>query len=340
MVLLYYIYNNAVKNKLTMKNWGPPEGYVEKKYNYTYKLTFKYDERYYYYGVHSTNKEPDIDGYFGSGKEVGRYKEKYGKDCFKKKILNFYNTRKEALLAEDALVPVELLSDEFCLNKIQGGGTFDTTGMHLSEEMKKEVSKRFKGKKRTKESIEKMLETKKKNNSFKTSEETKKKLSEKAKNKIFIYKDDVQKRIDKHLLDEYLKNGWIEGYKKERNEKVSKSKIGSKNPMFGKAWSKESIEKMLETKKKNNTLKHDENTKQKLAEKNRERAKDPNFRKKLSQSLKGKNTWCKGRIFIKKNLQETNVDKEKLSEYISNGWVVGRLTKEERKQKKIKKQGK
>ena len=32
-----------------MKNWAPPKGYVEKKYNYTYKLTFKNDRRYYGY---------------------------------------------------------------------------------------------------------------------------------------------------------------------------------------------------------------------------------------------------------------------------------------------------
>lgn len=110
-----------------MKNWEPPEGYIEKKYNYTYKLIFKYDERYYYYGVHSTNKDPEKDGYYGSGTNVKEYKKIYGNDCFKKIILEFYETKKESLLAEDALVPVDLLNDEFCLNKIQGGGSFDTT---------------------------------------------------------------------------------------------------------------------------------------------------------------------------------------------------------------------
>lgn len=310
-----------------MKNWSAPEGYVEKKYNYTYKLTFKPDERYYYYGVHSTNINPENDEYFGSGGNVKRLKKEYGKDCFNKIILKFFQTRREALLEEDRLVPVEILNDRFCLNKIQGGGTFDTTGMHFSDEQKEEISKRFKGKKRSEESIKKMIETKKKHNTLKTSEETKQKLSEIAKNKVLVHKDGIQKRINKEELDDFLNNGWIRGCTEERNLKLSKAKMGEKNPMFGKKWGKEQIEKMLETKKKNGTLLHSEEVKEKIAKHNKERAKDPEFKKKLSEKLKGKNTWCKGRIFVKKGTKETTIPKEKLDEYLNNGWVKGRIRK-------------
>ena len=306
-----------------MKNWVPPVGYVEKKYNYTYKLVYKNDNRYYYYGVHSTNILPEIDGYYGSGGNIKKMKKLYGKDCFEKTILKMFPTRKEALLEEDALVTSEMLTDKFCLNIIHGGGTFDTTGLHLTEEQKKEISKRFKGKKRTKESIEKMLETKKKHDTFKTSEETKKKLSEINKNKLNVYKGNIQKRINKEELEKYINDGWIRGYTKERNLKVSKSKIGEKNPNFGKKWTKESIEKMLETKKKNNTLSHSEETKKKLAEINRKNATNPDIRKKLSIANKGKNTWSRGLKRIYKGSEKKMVKQEELEHYLSNGWLMG-----------------
>lgn len=82
-----------------MKNWTPPKGYVEKKYNYTYKLTFKNDKRYYYYGVHCTNIEPQYDNYYGSGSNVKEYHKIYGKDCFHKEILEFFPTKKRGIIS-------------------------------------------------------------------------------------------------------------------------------------------------------------------------------------------------------------------------------------------------
>lgn len=313
-----------------MKNWNAPIDYVEKKYNYTYKLTFKNDERYYYYGVHCTNIIPEYDNYYGSGTNVKLYKKLYGKDCFNKTILEFFPTKKDALLAEDKLVPVELLKDEFCLNKIQGGGTFDTTGMKFNKEHKKEVSKRFKGKKRTKESIKKMIETRRKRGTDKHTEETKKKISEKQKNRISIIKNGVNKRIYSEDLEKYLIDGWEIGYNDERNKKISLSKIGNKNPNYGKTISKKIINKMLETKRNNNTLKHSNETIKKLTELNRKKANDPEFRKRLSDACKGVNTWSKGRVFIKKNGIVKTCKKNELDSYLKDGWEKGRLTKKER----------
>lgn len=310
-----------------MKNWTPPKGYVEKKYNYTYKLTFKNDERYYYYGVHCTNIEPLHDNYYGSGSNIKAYHKKYGKDCFYKEILEFFSTKKEALLAEDKLVPVEILKDEFCLNKIQGGGTFDTTGMKMNEAHRESVSQRFKGKKRSIESIEKMVKTRRERGTDKHSTETKEKLSEIQKNKITIFKDDVCKRVDKTDVDYYLSEGWHKGYTKERNKNVSIAKMGEKNPNYGKTLSNEIIEKMLETKRKNNTLNHSDETKQKLTELNRRKANDPEFKKRLSEACKGVNTWSKGRVFINKNGIMKTCKPEDLETFLNDGWKKGRLKK-------------
>lgn len=306
-----------------MKNWETPEGYVEKKYNYTYKLTFKNDERYYYYGVHCTNITPECDGYFGSGTRIKEMHRQYGKDCFKKEILEFFPTKKEALLAEDKLVPVEILNDEFCLNRIQGGGTFDTTGMKMSESYRKSVSERFKGRKRSPESIQKMIETRRKRGTDKQSEESRKKISEHRKGKALVTNGEITKVISKDELSDYEAMGWRRGTDEKRNHNVSISKMGTKNPMFGKHWEKEKIEKMVATKIKNCTNFHSEKTREILAKKNREKANDPEFRKKLSESIKGKNTWSKGRKRIHKDGITKAVKIEELQAYIADGWEMG-----------------
>lgn len=310
-----------------MKNWTPPEGYIEKKYNYTYKLTFKLDERFYYYGVHATNVNPYEDDYYGSGTNIIEYKKKYGKDCFNKEILEFFPTKKDALLAEDKLVPIELLSDPFCLNRIQGGGTFDSSGMKMSDEERKKVSDRFKGKKRSKESVEKMIETRRRRGTDKHSEKTKQHISEVQKGLIPIFKDNISTRVRKEELESYINDGWKRGYTDERNEKIRLSKLGEKNPMYKKTPSKETIEKMLKTKRKEGTLKHSEETKAKLTKINRMHAQDPEFCKHLSECCKGINTWSKGRKCMTKDGIETFVDVSDIDNYIKDGWTLGRISK-------------
>lgn len=101
---------------------------MEKRYNYTYKLTLKKDPRYYYFGKHSTNLNPDIDPYCGSGTEVRELKKQLGSDCFIREILSFYDTKKKVLQAEKELIGSLWKADPFCLNRVPGG-IFDCTGL-------------------------------------------------------------------------------------------------------------------------------------------------------------------------------------------------------------------
>lgn len=306
-----------------MKKWKAPKGYIEKKYNYTYKLIFKYDRRYYYYGTHSSNIEPKYDNYSGSGTLVKQMKKQYGKDCFERKDLEFFSTKEEALISESNLVTEDVIKDTFCLNRIVGGGTFDTTGIVMSDEFRKMTSERFKGKKRTEESIRKMIETRRKRGTDKHSEETKKKLSEIKTGLIPISKNGELKWITKDDFEQFEKNGWRHGYPENRNEKIAESKLGKKNPMFGKKWDEESKKKMVETKYKNGTNFHSEETKEKLARINREHAKDPEFRKKLSEACVGVNNWSKGRKRIYKGEERKMVKEEELDKYLKDGWKQG-----------------
>ena len=195
---------------------------TKKKYNYVYKLTLKSNPEIFYIGKRSTNNEND-DEYMGSGKALKEYKLKYGEDCFNKEILSYWDTSEEALIEEQRLVTKELIQLDNCLNRIVGGGNFDTLGCkwgkrteeqnqrnresHLgkkhSEETKKKRSISMKKKWQDKDFIEKR----------KNCDKTKlrkhlEKISKDRKGKVCIIKDKHWKYIKQDELDFYLKNGW------------------------------------------------------------------------------------------------------------------------------------
>ena len=102
------------------------KGYV----HYVYKLTFVPDNRFYYYGKHSTKNLND--NYGGRGALVYRWKKKYGSQCFRREILSFWPSKDLALKEEHRIVGNLWTTDPFCLNQCPGGennGTIDNTGL-------------------------------------------------------------------------------------------------------------------------------------------------------------------------------------------------------------------
>lgn len=86
--------------------------------HYIYKITNIINNKYYI-GMHSTfNLE---DGYFGSGKYLWNSLKKYGKENFKKEILEFFPDRKSLVDREKELVNKELINDPLCMNLMKGG---------------------------------------------------------------------------------------------------------------------------------------------------------------------------------------------------------------------------
>lgn len=92
----------------------------EKKHNYFYKTTNLINGKYYY-GIRSTDKRPETDNYFGSGKALKHAIQKYGKENFKKEIIAEYPTRKEVSDHEKRVVTEELIELEDCYNLRMGG---------------------------------------------------------------------------------------------------------------------------------------------------------------------------------------------------------------------------
>ena len=206
-----------------------PENYIEKKYNYVYKLTLKNDRRYYYYGKHSTNNIND--NYFGSGSKIRTLKCVFGKDCFEKEIIEYFNTCKEALIAEAKIVTEDVIKDEFCLNRITGGGGFSNfnisfghTGIKHTNSTKKKISKSKKGTKFTKtgcENISKSLL------GHEVTEETRKKIRENN-----IGKHNITEETRKKLIKSHIGQYVSEETKRKISENLKNNPQSAKNRVW------------------------------------------------------------------------------------------------------------
>ena len=97
-------------------------GRKQKKYHFIYKTTNVLSGKYYI-GMHSTDKLDD--GYLGSGTRLRRSINKYGKENFKREILEFVETRKLLKQLEEAVVTLDEIAKVDCMNlKVGGYGGF------------------------------------------------------------------------------------------------------------------------------------------------------------------------------------------------------------------------
>ena len=91
---------------------------IKTHFHYFYKIT-NLINNHFYYGVHNTNNLDD--GYMGSGKRLNIAYNKYGIENFKKEILKFFNTSKEAFEYEAEYVNEDLIQNNDCYNIVPGG---------------------------------------------------------------------------------------------------------------------------------------------------------------------------------------------------------------------------
>ena len=69
--------------------------------------------------MHSTSNLDD--GYLGSGKRLRYAIRKYGKENFKKEILEFLPDRESLVKRESEIVNEQFIQDELCMNLTTGG---------------------------------------------------------------------------------------------------------------------------------------------------------------------------------------------------------------------------
>jgi predicted XRE-type DNA-binding protein len=215
----------------------------EKKYHFIYKTTNILSGKYYI-GMHSTD---DIeDGYLGSGNRLRLSVRKYGKENFKREILEFCESRVELIKKETEIITLDEISKKECINlKVggQGGWSEDAKVKFIwlldndvdfkkqhSDKMSKVNRDSFikfnkgeylnydwSGKNHTTETKYKMSNTKKGSGIGKTNSQY---------GTCWINKSGINKKVKKEIIDNYLNEGWTIGRKTEiTGEKVKTSKL-------------------------------------------------------------------------------------------------------------------
>jgi group I intron endonuclease len=230
---------------------------MENIFNFVYVTTNLINGKCYV-GDHTTNMLND--GYLGSGRPYFKSAlKKYGKENFKREILEFFPTKQEAFNAQEKYIIQFNTISPNGYNISPVGGCSCGIKCH-SDESKQKISKGNKGQKRTTET---KLKLSIKGKERIVSEETKKKISDankgkispmkgkthtlESKEKMSIGNKDKQPRLGKHLSLESKKkigdknkikllnnkNGL--GYKHSDAAKleIAKKMSGENNPMYG-----------------------------------------------------------------------------------------------------------
>ena len=108
---------------------------MEKHFNYVYIITNLVNNKQYV-GDHSTNKLND--NYLGSGIALNNAKNKYGKEKFKKEILEFFDTKIDAFNAQEKHI------NEYNTLTPNGYNISPKGGLHVSGCHSKETIKKIK----------------------------------------------------------------------------------------------------------------------------------------------------------------------------------------------------
>lgn len=228
---------------------------MEKKFNFVYLTTNLINGRQYV-GDHCTNNLND--NYIGSGKLLLKKINQYGRENFKCQIIEYFDTKQKAFDAQEKYITEykTLIPNGYNIS-IKGG--YGVPGSFLNENTKQKLRDVLKGKKQSKELINKRAAARK---GKKFSDESRKKLSEAHKGQI----------------------PWNLGIKHSEatKKKISLSLSNEKHPNWGKELKKETREKISENNKGKHNIKHSEETKKKISKNNAKF----NLGKKLSNETK------------------------------------------------------
>lgn len=210
-------------------------------YHLLYKTTNLINGRFYI-GIHSTRILED--GYLGSGKRISNEIKKYGKENFKREILEYCIDRITLASKEKEIVTEDLRRQELCLNLANGGEAWDGVNSNKNEnyyQIRKENGRT--SSRKNWNNLEYIENFKRISSERSKLQHLEKKLfvptfagnnhSKEAKNEIgrknaitqlgkqnsqfgkcWVYHELIgSKTIKKELLPEYLEQGWIKGRK-------------------------------------------------------------------------------------------------------------------------------
>ena len=243
-----------------------------------YKTTNLIDGKFYI-GKDEKNKK----SYYGSGTYFKNALKKYGKENFRKDILEFCTDREH--LCEREKFWIALTKAKELGYNIANGGE-GTSGRKLSDETKRKISESLKGHKVSDETKRKIRES---NTGHIVSKETKEKISSAQKN----MSDETKERISLGRK-EYFRNGGIhpslgKKYSTEHKRNISESnkktyKLNG-SPLKNKPLTEEHKKKIS---KANKGRIFSKETKEKISKANSGRKLSDETKRKISESLKRK----------------------------------------------------
>ena len=200
-----------------------------KQYGYIYKTTNKENQKIYI-GMHKS--ETFDENYFGSGVLIKRALQKYGKDAFIVELIEWAKTRNELCNREKYWIKhFDSYNPDVGYNLAyggDGGDIFHTKSADEQEEIKKKISRCHKGRKQTKEWIEKRKLYGEKNPMYgkHLTQETKEKISNSLSG-------------DKNPMYGVESPNKGKSHSEETKDKIRKSKLGENNPNYGKIYTEQ-----------------------------------------------------------------------------------------------------
>lgn len=307
-----YTFIKEFKDKFITEK--PPITGEGDKFYYVYKILFENGE--YYIGKHRTINLND--GYCGSGIMIQQKISNGEIKKAKKIILEFCNNDNELSITEENILGNLYLKDSLCLNQVKGGkGGWDEYIIKKSAHLKK-------GKKRSKESIEKQrkscigkkhststkeklslimqeyfktdigIQHKEKLKKIKTGQkksiETKKKISQKAKErwreKYNDYWTDERKKENQEHMLKIAKLTHTDENRKKISEKLKEYYKTHQHPNTGKKLSEETKTKIsISNKGKIKTIEHCK----KISDSKKGKKMKEETKQKMSEKKKGRN---------------------------------------------------
>ena len=201
------------------------------KIHYFYKITNLLNGKYYL-GVHTSTLSPEKDNYWGSGPAIKAAIKKYGKQNFKKEVLEVFNSSEDAFKYEAEHITLKEVQDPMCYNMQLGGlgGTegaiFMTNGTdHIRILPEFEEEYRNKGYSRLQkihsaETLQKMRES---HRGLKRSKESLTKAGASMRQLVWVKKEDQELRIHKNELESYLDQGYVRGRLSSTGLKISQT---------------------------------------------------------------------------------------------------------------------
>lgn len=184
-----------------------------------------------YVGMHATNNIED--NYIGSGRLLKAAIKKYGKESFKKEILHVFDNFEDMAEMEKMLCNEEVMNSTEYYNLKEGGA-----GGVYSEEVKRKIAEKAKGRKMPKESIERGLVSRKKNGNWYKSGEDHHMYGK-------SHSKEVLNRISENLKEKH-RNGhkvWNDGVsikdlydEEKRKEMYGRNCSLENNPSYGSKW--------------------------------------------------------------------------------------------------------